>query len=242
MDLFLTFAVLALVVLVLIWSALHSSKSDREKREQELLHNMSKHSQSRAIPAPNKQMFGRCANAVGRFGFDVSNPIRIKALKDACLEEYLYDMYIGGEGISGYIVVSTCWCSLYGNKPIYRVGVRKKDKKGFITLFFIEDGITIPKYYPIGIKSSNDMYFQNIIKNGGHVSFRNEIFQNAELLNKEGTQKALPILKEKVYAFSSPKKEEGEDKKQYASKVQNQSVRELLSAAYWKQETGCARQ
>lgn len=224
---------LAIIAIIFIQRIISVNRELSEKRAKEMIANM-KNSKPHTIPEPNKQDFGRCANAVGHFGFDVSNPIRISSIYDSCFGEYLYGMYIDGEGISGYIVVSKCWCSLFGEKPVYRVGVRKSDKKSFFTLYFIEDGITKPQYYPNGILDGNDLYFQKVIKNGGHVFFKDSYFQNGMLLKKENSQKAIPILKEKVYDFPLLKKKDGEDASQFASRVQDQRTRKMLSDDYWK--------
>lgn len=224
---------LAIIAIIIIQRIISVNRELGEKRAREILENM-KNRESRTITTPNKQDFGRCANAVGHFGFDVSNPIRISGIYDACFGKYLYSMYIDGEGISGYIVVSKCWCSLFGEKPVYRVGIRKSDKKSFFTLYFIEDGITKPQYYPNGILDGNDLYFQDVIKNGGHVFFKDSYLQNRLLLNKEGLQRAMPILKEKVYTFPLLKKRDGEDASQFASRVQDQMTRKMLSDDYWK--------
>lgn len=219
-------------ILLLLYAFGHSLNEDRAKREMEFPNKINE--SAREIPAPKKEAFGRCSNAIGRFGFDVSNPIRIKSLRDVCFGKYLYGMFVDGEGVSGYIVVSACWCSLFGNKPIYKVGVRKNDKKSFVTLFFIEDGMTKPEYYPSGILSRHDLYFQNLIKNGGHVSPRDSFFQNGMLLSKENKQKAVPAYKESVYRFEIPKKRDGEDEKQFASRVRDQKTRKMLSDEYWR--------
>lgn len=224
---------LVIIAVIFIQRIISVNRELRDKKAKEMLEHI-KNSEPHSIPAPNKQDFGRCTNSVGRFGFDVSNPIRISSIYDACFGKYLYGMYIDREGISGYIVVSKCLCSLFGDKPIYRVGVRKGDKKSFITLFFIEDGITKPQYYPDGILDSTDLYFQDVVKNGGHVFFKDSYLQNRMLLEKESSQKAIPILKEKVYAFPLLKKKDGEDASQFASRVQDQRIRKMLSDDYWK--------
>lgn len=224
---------LAIVAVIIVQRIISVNRELSDKKAKEIIENI-KNSESHTISVPNNQDFGRCANSVGRFGFDVSNPIRISSIYDACFGKYLYGMYIDGEGISGYIVVSKCLCSLFGNKPIYRVGVRKGDKKSFVTLFFIEDGITKPQYYPDGILDSTDLYFQDVVKNGGHVSFKDSYFQNGMLLKKECSQKAKPILKEKVYTFPLLKKKDDEDACQFASRVQDQRIRKILSDDYWK--------
>lgn len=224
---------LAIVAVICILRIISVNRELSDKKAKEMLENI-KNNESHTISVPNKQDFGRCANSVGHFGFDVSNPIRISCIHDACFDKYLYGMYIDGEGISGYIVVSKCLCSLYGDKPIYRVGVRKGDKKSFVTLFFIEDGITKPQYYPDGILDSTDLYFQDVVKNGGHVFFKDSYFQNRMLLKKESSQKAIPILKEKVYIFSFPKKNDAEDSSQFVSRVEDQRLRKMLSDDYWK--------
>lgn len=224
---------LAITAIIIIQRIISVNRELGEKRAREILENM-KNRESRTITTPNNQDFGRCANSVGRFGFDVSNPIRISSIYDACFGKYLNGMYIDGEGISGYIVVSKCLCSLFGDKPIYRVGVRKGDKKSFVTLFFVEDGITKPQYYPDGILDNTDLYFQDVVKNGGHVLFKDSYIQNGMLLKKESSQKAKPILKEKVYTFPLLKKKDDEDASQFASRVQDQRIRKILSDDYWK--------
>lgn len=234
MEVFIGIMLLLVIIAVIsIQRIISVNRELSDKKAKEMLEHI-KNSEPHSIPAPNKQDFGRCTNSVGRFGFDVSNPIRISSIYDACFCKYLYGMYIDREGISGYIVVSKCLCSLFGDKPIYRVGVRRGDKKSFITLFFIEDGITKPQYYPDGILDSTDLYFQDVVKNGGHVFFKDSYLQNRMLLEKESSQKAIPILKEKVYAFPLLKKKDGEDASQFASRVQDQRIRKMLSDDYWK--------
>lgn len=224
---------LAIVAVIIVQRIISVNRELSDKKAKEIIENI-KNSESHTISVPNNQDFGRCANSVGRFGFDVSNPIRISSIYDACFGKYLNGMYIDGEGISGYIVVSKCLCSLFGDKPIYRVGVRKDDKKSFVTLFFVEDGITKPQYYPDGILDSTDLYFQDVVKNGGHVLFKDSYIQNRMLLKKESSQKAKPILKEKVYTFPLLKKKDDEDASQFASRVQDQRIRKILSDDYWK--------
>lgn len=224
---------LAIIAVIFVQRIISVNRELGEKRAKEILENM-RNSEPRTIPEPNKQDFGRCANAVGHFGFDVSNPIRISSIYDACFNKYINGMYIGRERISGYIVVSKCWCSLFGEKPIYRVGIRKSDKKSFSTLYFIEDGITKPQYYPDGILDGSDLYFQDVVESGGHVSFKDSYLQNRMLLKKESSQKAIPILKEKVYIFPFPKKKDDEDSSQFASRVEDQRIRKMLSDDYWK--------
>lgn len=224
---------LAIVAVIIVQRIISVNRELSDKKAKEIIENI-KNSESHTISVPNNQDFGRCANSVGRFGFDVSNPIRISSIYDACFGKYLNGMYIDGEGISGYIVVSKCLCSLFGDKPIYRVGVRKGDKKSFVTLFFVEDGITKPQYYPDGILDSTDLYFQDVVKNGGHVLFKDSYIQNRMLLKKESSQKAKPILKEKVYTFPLLKKKDDEDASQFASRVQDQRIRKILSDDYWK--------
>lgn len=223
-------------LLLCLYSFVHSTKEDMAKRDKEFLDGIRRKALNR-YPTErtfSKKEFGRCVNAVGRFGFDVSNPICIKSIYDACFDKYLYDMVIDGKGISGYIVVSMCRCSLFGEKPIYRVGVRREDKKSFVTLYFLEDGVTQPKYFPSGIVDKSFLYYQDLINNGGHVNFKESFFQHRSLLKKEDSQKAMPKSLEKVYKFQPPKKQEGEDNNHFASRLQAYKTRKMLSDDYWK--------
>lgn len=181
----------------------------------------------------SKVELGRCANAVGRYGYDVSNPIRVKSIFDKCFGEYLDDMYIDGDNVSGWIVVSACLCPLFGNKPVYKVAVRKNDGKSYVTLFFIEDGTTTPRFLPKGIKNSHSMYFEELVKNGGGVCFKDEVFGHWDLLGQEENQKPVAASKEKIYTFRRPELREGEDKEHFALRLRDNMDRRVLADGYW---------
>lgn len=79
---------LVIIAVIFIQRIISVNRELSDKKAKEILEHI-KNSEPHSIPAPNKQDFGRCTNSVGRFGFDVSNPIRISSIYDACYEAKL---------------------------------------------------------------------------------------------------------------------------------------------------------
>lgn len=170
----------------------------------------------RHIQKYSKTELARCANSIGRFGFDVSNPICVKNIHSNYLNRYILGMVFEDQNITGYLAVSICWCQNLPNKPVYKFAV-SYGKGKFLTMFFVEDGITELPLYP---SHCMDEYSHEIIRNGGHIMWRDNILCHWNLLRDENKQQSMPILKEKFFSVS-PKRKENETQEAFDKRMQS---------------------
>lgn len=205
-----------------------SGLSSRIKQNEQIKKQMrDKPFMPRRIQQYPKTELARCANGVGRFGFDASNPICIKSIHDNCLNSYIYGMVYEEQHITGYLAVSICYCKNMPNRPVYRFAVRYGTDK-FLTMFFVEDGVTNIPLYP---SHCMDEYSYNIIHNGGHIMWRDNILCHWKLLGDEDKQETMPILKEKFFSVL-PKRKENETQEAFDERVRTAIKKKVFLDEY----------
>ena len=163
----------------------------------------------------DKTKFGRCQTSVGRYGYDASNPICVRGIYDKCLDDYLYNMLYKGSRVSEYIIVSDCRCENI-NKPVYKFAI-KCNNGVFLTLFFLEDNTTIPRFYPL---ECEDNKTREIFRNGNFTSLKKDYWKNLELFIPEYRQPSMPILKENFFSVF-PQRRDNETQEAFDKRMQS---------------------
>lgn len=181
-----------------------------------------------------KKIFGRCGISVGKYGFDVSNPIRVKDISDQYIGNFLNNTLYRGQEIIGFTAVSVCRCRIIWS-PVYRYAVKLKHGE-FLTLFFVEDGETAPiRYYPSGFyrKPSG----KGLVNDDSNIRYSLKISeeQKAEtyLIMKECTQTGLPILRESILQ-STPVRRNNDTQETFNQKKLRAAVKNRLMREYWE--------
>ena len=208
------------------------AKPKETVRDKSLVSPQPKRTSSVFLTGANK--YGRLENAVGLYGYSVSNPICINTIGDKEFFSYMDNMTDGKGVISGYAVVSVCLCALFPDKVMNKIAVRLSDEKTFVTLFVYETNKFTSKYYPKGLMSKEQLSEIEYIKSSNsRISLKIDKELNA-ILDREANGRGMLPSREKMIEYNMPVRRVGESDHYFSLRMEAYKLNKGIRTEYQK--------